>query len=291
VILTGLVAVVGTGVAAALARAARRAEPGRRLRGLAAPSRWQLPDRARHALERALADAALDMEPESACELFAGAVAGAGMLTYAISPGLLVVVLPLLVVAGPVGLHVARDRARQRFVEGLPSGVEQVAAALRGGAGLDEALAAVAGSGGPLALDLRRVRARAALGVGVADALATWPAERPVPGVRAVAGALAVAATMGGRAADALDGLATSLRERLGAMAEARSLSAQSRLSALVVGAAPVGFLLFSAALDPESVDVLVATPVGQVCLVAGIVCEALAALWMRHILRSGDGE
>jgi tight adherence protein B len=92
----------------------------------------------------------------------------------------------------------------------------------------------------------------------------TWPGERPLPSVRAVAGSLAVASTIGGRAADALDGLAASLRERIGAIAEARALSAQSRMSAVIVGVAPLGYLLFSAALDPSSVDALVTTHVGR---------------------------
>jgi tight adherence protein B len=290
-IATALVAVGGTSLAASLARAAQRSDPSRRLRDLSAPARWRLPAPVRRWLQRALADAALDVEPEPACELAGVVIAGVAMLTYAVSPGLLPVAVPLAVIAGPVGLHVARDRARQRFTSALPPGVEQVAAALRGGAAVGEALAAVADAGGPLARDLARVRARASLGVGLADALAAWPVERPQASVRAVAGSLAVASTVGGRAADALDGLAGSLRERLGAIAEARALSAQSRLSAVVVGAAPIGFLLFSAALDPASVDALVATHVGRICLVAGIVCEALAALWMRQILRGGDDE
>ena len=290
-IVTAFVAIGGTGLSASLIRAARRADPGRRISDLAPARRWRIPPRARDWLERALADAAIDLDPESVCEIVAVIVASAAMLTYAVSPGLLLVVVPLLLAGGPIALRVARDRAQHRFVTALPAGVEQVAAALRGGAGVGEALAAVTEAGGPLAPDLARAQARAALGVSVTDALAAWPDERPLPSVRAVAGALAVASTIGGRAADALDGLATSLRERLGAVAEARALSAQSRLSAVIVGAAPLGYLLFSAALDPSSVDALVTTHVGRVCLVAGVVCEVLAALWMRRILRRGERE
>jgi tight adherence protein B len=144
----------------------------------------------------------------------------------------------------------------------------------------------LARSGGPLSADLGRVRARADLGVGLADALAAWPAERDVDGVRAAAGALSVASSMGGRAADAIDGLAQSLRDRLGAAAEAGALSAQARLSALVVGAAPVGYLAFSSAVDPASTATLVTTTPGRVCLVLGLGCEALGAWWMHRIVR-----
>jgi tight adherence protein B len=108
--------------------------------------------------------------------------------------------------------------------------------------------------------------------------------------VRAVAGALAVAESLGGRSAHALDGLAKSLRDRLGAAAEAHSLSAQARLSAMVVGASPPAYLVFSALVDPGSVGQLVGTGIGRVCLVSGLALEAAAALWMHRILASGDG-
>ena len=138
-----------------------------------------------------------------------------------------------------------------------------------------------------MAFDLRRVRTRTRLGLPLTDALATWPVDHDAPGVRAAAGALSVAATMGGRAAGAIDGLATSLRHRLDAIAEARSLSAQARLSAVVVGAAPLGYLAFAALVDPGAVDLLVTTGVGRVCLVVGLGLEALAGLWIRRILRT----
>ena len=149
------------------------------------------------------------------------------------------------------------------------------------------ALRAAASGAGAVATDLRRVRTRTQLGLPLAQALAGWPADHDAPGVRAAAGALAVASTMGGRAADAIDGLASSLRHRLDAVAEARSLSAQARLSAVVVGAAPLGYLAFSALVDPGAVTTLIDTGVGRVCLVVGLVLEALAALWIRRILRS----
>jgi len=107
--------------------------------------------------------------------------------------------------------------------------------------------------------------------------------------VRAAAGALAIANTVGGPAANALDGLAESLRQRQGAAAEARALSAQARLSAIVVGAAPLAYLAFSALVDSDSLQVLLATGAGRTCLVLGLLLEALAIVWMRRIVRSDD--
>jgi tight adherence protein B len=288
-VLSLTLAVAGPLVVAALVAAARRAGATERARALGRGRRWRLPGRVRAVVARALNDADLALEPEPAVELWAGVTAAAGLVALAMSPGLVPPALLVAVLGPPAALWVLRTRARRRYASALPLALEQIAAHLRGGGTVAHGVAALAGGDGPLAGDLRRVQARADLGVGLADALTAWPLERDVGDVRAVAGALAVAETLGGRSAHALDGLAASLRDRIGAAAESRSLSAQARLSAIVVGASPLAYLVFSALVDPGSVGLLVGTGAGRVCLVLGLLLEALAALWMRHILASAE--
>ena len=96
-------------------------------------------------------------------------------------------------------------------------------------------------------------------------------------------------AAVGGASADALDGLASSLRDRLAVASEAQALSAQARMSAIVVSGAPVAYIGWSAIIDPHSLHVLVGSTVGRSCLVTGVALEALGAWWMRAIVRSGS--
>jgi tight adherence protein B len=238
-------------------------------------------------LADALRDADLTWTPEEAVEYWALAAIGVSVLAIAFSPVFAVPALLAIVVAGPAALVLARSRRERAFAAGLPGALEQVAAELRGGGTVAAAVDRLATGDGAVAADFRRVHVRTQLGLPLAEALGGWPVDHDAPGVRAAAGALAVAATMGGRAADAIDGLASSLRHRLDAVAEARSLSAQARLSAVVVGAAPLGYLAFAAMVDPGAVTALVDTGVGRVCLVVGLGFEALAGLWIRRILRS----
>jgi tight adherence protein B len=287
--LSATLAVAGPIAVAALVAGARRAATTERARALGHRRRWRLPERVRSVVHRALADADLSLEPEPAVELWAGATGAAGLVAAAMSPGLVLPAVVVTIAGGPAFVWVLRTRAHGRYAAALPLALEQIAAHLRGGGTLGHGVAALAGGDGPLAGDMRRVQARADLGVGLAEALAAWPVERDVGDVRAVAGALAVAETLGGRSAHALDGLAASLRDRIGAAAEARSLSAQARMSAVVVGAAPLAYLVFSALVDPGSVGLLVGTAAGRVCLVAGLLLEAAGALWMRRILASAE--
>jgi tight adherence protein B len=209
------------------------------------------------------------------------------LVGLALSPVLALLAAASALGGGPVALVLARARHERRFAGSLPGMLEHVAAELRGGGTVPVALEHLAEAGGAVGADLRRITVRTRLGLPLVDALGQWPVEHDAPGVRACAGALAVAATMGGRAADAVDGLASSFRHRLDAVAEARSLSAQARLSAVVVGAAPLGYLAFAAMVDPGAVQALVATGMGRGCLVAGLGLEAVAGLWIRRILRS----
>jgi tight adherence protein B len=189
--------------------------------------------------------------------------------------------------AGPIGLRLGADRQGAALVASLPELLDQVAADLRSGGTVAGALDRFADGSGRLAPDVATIRSRTRLGLDLVDALNRWATERPNPGFADVAGALAIAATTGGRAATALTGLAASLRDRLACAADARALSAQSRASAVVVGAAPIAYLVFAAIVDPQSVSVLVGTTVGRVCLAVGLTLDAIAGLWMRRLLRT----
>ena len=78
-------------------------------------------------------------------------------------------------------------------------------------------------------------------------------------------------------------------RDRLSVAAEARALSAQARYSAWVIGVAPVGYVVGSAAIDPRSLHALIGTGSGRACACVGIGLELLGALWMRAIVRGGE--
>jgi tight adherence protein B len=279
-----LVALAGTVTFALLVRAARRTEPRERARHLVAVRHW-LPQRVRAALERRLHDAAVDIDPEGAVQLWAAAAAVAGVLALATGPALVVPAVVAVAIGGPVALRVARGRRSRALHAALPATLDVVAGELRAGGTVRTALRAVAAEPGPVQADIARIEARTALGLALDDALAHWVDERDGDAVRAVAGALSVADGVGGRAAAAIDGLARSLRDAQGAAAEARALSAQARPSAVVVAAAPLAYLAFEAVTDPSSIGVLLGTPGGQVCLVVGLGLEVLAAAWMRRIV------
>jgi tight adherence protein B len=183
---------------------------------------------------------------------------------------------------------VSSRRRDATIVAALPDILERVASGLRAGAAPLGALSEAAAGADlpePLAADLFRVVGRAEE-EGLAAALDRWAGDRPLPAVAAAAAALEVAVGAGGPAAPALDGLAAGLRDRHDAAAEVAALSAQARLSAVVVGAAPLASLALSLLVDRRVAPTLIGTAPGRVCLLTGIALEGLAGLWMRRIVR-----
>ena len=282
-----LVAVTGTGATVALARAARRFAVTDRLRP--APTGRHLPGRLRRPLAEALDAAAVSSTPEQAVEVWLLAAGVAAVVGAGIAPATGVAGVLGVLVGGPVALRVGRHRRDRLVAAAVPETLERVGSELRAGGTVATALTSIACGDGVLASDIARVETRVRLGAALPDALRSWARERRAVGVEVAAGALSLSATVGGPAAGALDGLASSLRDRLSVLAEARALSAQARYSAWVIGLAPVGYLVSTAAVDPRSVQLLVGTGAGRVCLLVGLGLELLGATWMRAIVQAGD--
>ena len=268
-----------------LARLALRTEARTRASSLR-PARLRLPPLVAATVTARLVRADLDLTPEDALRAWAVAAVGAGWIGILITPTLGVAAVGTVVLAGPAMLRLRAGHADLRARRELPAQLDVVVASLRAGGTVPDAMRQLARRPGPLVADFRRIAARLDLGATIEDALAGWARERPLAEIRSVVGALSLVVTVGGAPAGPLEGLACSLRDAEGAAGEARALSAQARISAVVVGLAPLGYLVFATATDPESARVLVETAAGRVCLLVGLGLEALAALWMRALVR-----
>lgn len=288
-----IVFVFGGTLAGAFAQRARRYAIADRLRvprGGAGTGRV-VPTWLHGRVERALDAAAIDAPVNRALSTWMWAVTVAAVLGLGFGGPQVGVGLAVLTgVGAPAVVASLNERRSLQIALVVPEALERVASELRSGGTVATAIAAVAAGDGPLAPDMARVDTRVRLGASLARALAAWAGERAVAGVEASAGALAMCSSVGGRSADALDGLATSLRDRLGVAAEARALSSQARLSALVVAGAPVAYIAWSALVDPHALHVLTGTLFGRVCLLLGLTLEALGGWWMRSIVRNGSG-
>jgi tight adherence protein B len=175
----------------------------------------------------------------------------------------------------------------RRLDRELPLVLDEVARSLRAGCSLAQALTAAGEVPGPAGRAVAALAGEVADGRPVAAAADRWARASGSPVVGLAAVAVALAAEAGGTSARAVDGVAASLRERAEAADEAHALAAQARLSAVVIGVAPLAFAGLAAATDPRTATFLVGSPIGLACLVGGAALDGAALVWMRRIAAS----
>lgn len=103
--------------------------------------------------------------------------------------------------------------------------------------------------------------------------------------VRLTVTVLLVAAGHGGPSAEALDRAATTLRERAALAADAQVHAAPARLSATMLGWAPVAFSSVAAMLDHRVRHVLIGTPAGWLCIAGGTALALAGRRWMSRLV------
>jgi tight adherence protein B len=280
---------MATGAAAMIvARQARTAAVRSRLRELRGEPR-RLPAAVRAPIVEALDRAGSDLGPEAALQVWLLSIAAVAVGAGAFEPRLIPVAVPAVALAPIALMRMASSRGDRRAAAALPQAIRAIASELRSGGTVRSAIDRLSGEASCLRGDFRGIAVRLGFGASLPDALGPWPERRPIAGVRACSGALVVTGELGGAAARPLEGLAKSLEDRLAVVAETRAQSAQARVSAIVVGCAPLGYLAMSTAIDRDALDTLLSRPVGRLCLAVGLALDVLAVMWMRRIVRDRD--
>lgn len=248
------------------------------------PSRGEL--RAPRWLRLRLAPAALPWPADTVWTVGVGAVVLiASFVTVVAGPLVGLMTLGLAAVVAFAGLQALAGREAALVDGALPDALEATARGLRSGASLHLALGEAAAAVPPIVgRGLEQIAVDAAAGEPLVDCIDRWAGATPGHGVRLTAAALALAAELGGGTARALDHVAATLRDRAGVRREIRALSSQARASALVIGAAPVGFAALAAATDPTVLDFLTHRAAGLACLASGLALDAGGAWWMHRI-------
>lgn len=170
----------------------------------------------------------------------------------------------------------------------LPVFVEALGAALGAGLSLEMAFAEVAGTlPQPLAGCCRRASSVLRLGASLPTALASLEDCVPLADLAALRVVLGSFHRAGGPIRRRLERVARLLRGRLALEDERRALTAQGRMSAIVlIALAPFGAVLFTL-LMPSYAETLLGQ--GRALLLAAIALELAGTLWLLRIVRSSS--
>lgn len=238
-------------------------------------------------LEAKLDQADLPIRPAEALFFYAAGVFSAVVVTALIG-GLFPAALALIVVAlVPIAVLDTLGRRRQRrFSSQLPDVLRLLASSLRAGFSLLQAADATADQmDDPMGKELRRVLVEARLGRALELALEDSARRVRVPDFDWVVMAIGIQREVGGNLAELLSTVADTMvaRERL--RQEVKTLTAEGRISAIVLAALPVVIGGAVYVLNPNYLDPLLHRTSGQLMILGAILSGIAGFVWMRKIV------
>jgi tight adherence protein B len=188
----------------------------------------------------------------------------------------------------PAAITRARESKRsERIGAQLGAATASIAAALRSGLSLQQAIRFASEEGAPpVSRSLARVVERESLGVPLEECLEQWASHEKSADVRLVASVMQLHHRVGGESPAVLDQAARTVGLRRAAARELRSLTAQARLSGAVLGLLPVGFFAFMSVVSRQDVRAAYTSAAGLASILVGLGLDAGAFLWIRKLLR-----
>jgi tight adherence protein B len=236
-----------------------------------------------------LADLFLFVEPAQLARLSALAMTVVVSATALLQVPLLVaILLSMVVLCGPhIALGLLRTLRARQLTQQLPDAMMLLAAALRSGQGLTQAIAQLAEhQPAPLAQEFGLLTRKQRLGMPFDRALGELRERVPTPDYALFATAVRVARELGGNLAETLERLSGALRRRLAMEDKIRSLTAQGKLQGWIVGVLPLLLLAVLAAMEPEAMRQMFVSRMGWLALAAIVLLELAGFFVIRRIVR-----
>ncbi len=136
----------------------------------------------------------------------------------------------------------------------------------------------------PMSQELSRVTREVGLGLTVQEALANMLRRMPSDDLDMLITAINVQHEVGGNLAEILDSIAHTIRERIRIKGEIRTITAQQRLSGIILAIVPVllGFIMYF--LNPEYISRMWQSACGLIMLFTGGIMIVIGYLVIRKI-------
>ncbi|HET7518154.1 MAG TPA: VWA domain-containing protein [Actinomycetes bacterium] len=198
----------------------------------------------------------------------------------------LTVVVVLLGVVGPfLYLSVRAARRQAKFEEQLPSTLQLLSGALQAGHSLQQAVDTVVHEAGdPIASEFQRVLTEARLGRPLEEALEAMAKRTRSVDFDWTVMAIRLQRQVGGNLAEVLSTVAQTIRDRYTLKRQIKALSAEGRLSSIILSVLPV--LLFAGLLilNPLFLRPLFTTTMGLMMMGGSVVLMIFGVFWLKKI-------
>jgi len=198
--------------------------------------------------------------------------------------GVLMVLLGLLIPE-----LILKLRAKKRLLQietQLGTALLSMANALRAGFSFLQTMELVCkDEKGPLAIEFRRALQEMNLGISVEEALRRLNRRVRSEDLELVVTAILIQRQVGGDLAGVLEQIHWTIQERNRLRKETQTLTAQGRLSGMIIGILPVILTVVIYIINPQYMSVLFTEEIGRLLLVAGLISELLGFWLIRRVV------
>jgi tight adherence protein B len=200
---------------------------------------------------------------------------------WGVIAGALVLVFALLFVNNVAARH------RKRFETQLPDTLNLLATSLRAGYSLLQAVEAVGEEASePTRREFGRAMAEIRLGRQMDDALSDIAVRMASTDFEWAVLAIEIQREVGGNLAEVLQTTAETMVQRNRLRREMKALTAEGRISAIVLSLLPVGLFIFISLANPGYMEPLLTSTIGLAVLAGGIVFIGIGIFWMQKIVK-----
>ncbi len=186
-----------------------------------------------------------------------------------------------------VSLRLLADRRRAKFDEQLSDNLLLITGGLRAGHSVLAALdAAAREADSPSSEEFARVVNEVRIGRDLDAALTDTAVRMTSDDFSWISQAIQINREVGGDLAEVLDNVGETIVERGEIKAQVRALSAEGKLSAIILMCLPFAIGLMLVVVNPSYVGTLTSHLLGWLMLSIGAVMLVIGGLWMRKIIR-----
>jgi tight adherence protein B len=239
-------------------------------------------------LGRMLERAGIDLRPAEFAAIAGVSVVAAMLLSVALSGVFLAIVVGVMAAAGfGITVSVRSSRRKAQFEDQLGDSLQLIAGGLRAGHSLPQSIdALVHESESPTREEFQRVLFEAQLGHTLPQAMRNLAERVQSEDFEWVAEAIEIQRDIGGDLAELLDNVTETIRDRRRIGRQISALTAEGRISAVVLFCLPIGMFLYLAVANRPYFHQLTGVLSGQVMLGISSALMVVGGLWLRRLVR-----
>lgn len=246
------------------------------------------PQKMLDSIEADLIQADIPLKPEEMTVIYlASAFIPAGTAVFVLQNITLAIMLaPVGVFTPLLFLRSAKNRRLKKFNDQLGDALGIMANSLRAGFSILQTMDSLSKElAPPISTEFGRALKEMRLGTPTEEALRNMADRIQSEDLELIVTAINIQRQVGGNLAQILDNIATTINERVRIKGEIKTLTAQGRISGMIVALLPVFLTGVIALMNPSYISLLFTHPVGLLLVGGAVVSETVGILLIRKIV------